>query len=125
MSTFPRLAKHHSRVGLFLSAFALALLLSNTLRAQLGNGNPTGPAGQYNGNVTTGGSYDPYTGNVTRTVTDMVVTGAVGQYGLSWSRTWNSRSGGGWQHPYSWTIDPIDAYAGQPMDRIVTFPDGS
>jgi RHS repeat-associated protein len=125
MSTFPRLAKHHSRVGLFLSAFALALLLSNTVRGQVGNDNPTGPAGNFNGSVTTGGSYDPYTANVTRTVTDMVVTGAVGQDGLSWSRTWNSRSGfGSWQHNYSWTIDPIDAYAGQPMHRIVTFPDG-
>jgi RHS repeat-associated protein len=125
MITFPRLAKHRLGVGLFLSAFALALLLANTVRAQVGNDNPTGPAGSFNGNVATGGSYDPFTGNVTRTVTDMVVAGAVGQYGLSWSRTWNSRSGGGsWQHNYSWTIDPIDAYAGQPMHRIVTFPDG-
>jgi RHS repeat-associated protein len=125
MSTFPLLTKHRLGVGFLLSVVALALLLPNSLRAQVGNDNPTGPAGQFNGNVTTGGSYDPYTGNVTRTVTDLVVTGALGQYGLSWARTWNSRSGfGSWQHTYSWTIDPIDAYAGQPMDRIVTFPDG-
>jgi RHS repeat-associated protein len=125
MSPFPRCVKHPFAVVLFVNAFAFALLLPTTLPAQVGNDNPTGPAGNSNGHVTTGGSYDPYTGNVSRTVTDIVVTGAVGQYGLSWSRTWNSRSGfGSWQHNYSWTIDPIDVYTGQPINRVVTFPDG-
>src|SRR5207253_781527 len=103
---------HRTSFRPLLSAFALALLLPNPLRAQVGNDNPTGPAGNFNGTVTTGGSYDPYTGNATRTITDIVLAGAVGDYGLSFSRTSNSRSlvsqfgaGGGWQHPFTWSID--------------------
>jgi hypothetical protein len=53
------------RVGLILFAFSFA---SPTLRAQIGNDNPTGPAGVFNGNVTTGCSYDPYTGNARRSI---------------------------------------------------------
>ena len=48
------------------SSFALsiffALVVTPSLRAQVGNNNPTGPAGAFNGNVTTGCSYDPFTG---------------------------------------------------------------
>jgi len=78
--------------SLRLILFALTLV-TTALRAQVGNDNPTGPSGQFNGNITTGCSYDPYTGNATRTITDIVVAGAVGDYGLSFSRTSNSGSG--------------------------------
>src|SRR5438477_3532024 len=95
-----------------LSFSALALVLP--LRGQVGNDNPTGPSGIFNGNITTGCSYDSYTGNAMRTVTDITVAGAVGTYGLSLSRISNSRTpsllngfgeGGGWRHSYQWSVD--------------------
>jgi hypothetical protein len=42
-----------------------------------GNDNPLGPAGEYNGSITTAGSYDPYTGNGKRFVDDLVVNGSL------------------------------------------------
>ena len=45
------------------AAFTLAASPATISRAQVGNENPTGPAGIFNGNVTTGCSYDPLTGN--------------------------------------------------------------
>ena len=110
----------------FLSAllFLLFLLISRSeLVAQVGNNNPTGPSGVFNGNVTTGCSYDPYTGNAVRTITDMVVAGAVGEYGLSYSRTWNIRTPG-WQHPYNWSIEDITVATGVTPTYVVNFPDG-
>ena len=56
----------------------LVLALCASLRAETGDDNPTGPAGIFNGNITTGCSYDPYTRNAMRSVTDIVVSGAVG-----------------------------------------------
>jgi hypothetical protein len=64
---------------------------------QAANNNPTGPAGEFNGSVTTGCAYYPYTGSATRRVTDLTVAGAVGKYGLSYGRTWNSRNPSIWQ----------------------------
>ncbi|MGI8819546.1 MAG: RHS repeat domain-containing protein [Chthoniobacterales bacterium] len=104
-----------------LAAVSL-LLYGGTLRvqAELGDQNPTGISGQFNGNVTTGGSYDPYTGNATRSITDIVVPGAVGAYPLDFTRTLNTRNiasepaggsgqafgaAGGWRHSYQWTIE--------------------
>ena len=78
-----------------------------------GNDNPTGVTGEYNGSITTGGSYDPYTGNATRVVEDITVTGAVGAYPLKWTRILNTRhsfnavgfgSAGAWTHNYHWTL---------------------
>jgi hypothetical protein len=96
-----------SRLYGLISCF-LALALVSPLRSQVGNDNPSGPAGIFNGNITTGCSYDPYTGNAMRKVTDITVAGAVGSYGLSFSRISNSRQGfgsyfgmpGAWQHSY-------------------------
>src|SRR5712691_7163418 len=96
-----------------LSALAALLLLPlSQLRAQVGDNNPTGPAGIFNGQITTGGSYDPYTGNVIRAVPDIAVAGAVGTYGLALSRIYNSRLGGGasfgysgWRHSYEWQME--------------------
>ncbi|MFZ1221597.1 MAG: hypothetical protein WAO00_20090, partial [Chthoniobacterales bacterium] len=69
-----------------------------------GGDNPTGPMGEYNGSITTAGSYDPYTGNAKRFVDDLTVTGSVGAYPLKWTRVLNTRGlggafgeGGGWR----------------------------
>ena len=49
-----------------------------------GDFNATGITGIFNGNVTTGCSYDPLTGNAKRVVTDLVVPGSVGKYPSKW-----------------------------------------
>jgi RHS repeat-associated protein len=108
--------------------------------AQVGDDNPTGTSGRFNGNVTTGCSYDPYTGNATRSVTDLVVAGAVGAYPLAFTRTMNTRytpgagtlefgQAGTWRHNYQWSIDPISftgwgAYNWMPPSYSVNYPDG-
>src|SRR5438034_75526 len=48
----------------------------------LGSDNPRGVTGEYNGSITTGGSYDPYTGNAKRFIDDLTVTGSVGAKAL-------------------------------------------
>ncbi|MEN3368002.1 MAG: hypothetical protein V7609_145 [Verrucomicrobiota bacterium] len=122
---------------LFVLALVVGLAINSKIFAQVGNDNPTGPAGQFNGNLTTGCSYDPYTGNATRAITDMVVAGAVGNYPLTFSRVSNSRSAsnsayqfggaGSWHHSYTWEIDgseeSLTPYF-QPSSYAVYFPDG-
>ena len=119
---------------------AIAILLGfwpGSSRGQVGNENPTGPAGVFNGNVTTGCSYDPLTGNAMRSVTDMVVAGGVGVYPLAFSRVANSRNqtagdfefgaAGFWQHSYSWNVDGSETRRSasfQPSYYTVSFPDG-
>ena len=112
------------------------------------NDNPTGKTGVFNGNSTVGGSYDPYTANATRTIVDISVPGAVGAYGLQWTRTMNSRhmagpnyhfgDSGSWQHSFNWGIDYTDDVSGgrvncsnipcpnspRPISYIVYYPDG-
>jgi len=109
------------------------LVAQGILRADLGDSNPTGAAGQFNGNVTTGCSYDPFTGNAMRTITDMSVPGAIGAYGLSLTRYWNSRLAAtgefivpDWTWSHQWSIDSITIPLGHPPtgDYIVRFPDG-
>jgi RHS repeat-associated protein len=125
-----------------LQAVLLSVLLPVSLRAQMGNDNPTGVSGVYNGNVTSGGSYDPYTGNATRSITDITVSGAVGAYPLAFTRTMNSRytSGtggdefgpsGNWRHSYQWSIEPLvhtsnaaNASVFLPDVYTVNYPDG-
>ena len=77
----------------------------------VGSDNPTGVTGEDNGSITTGGSYDPYTGNANRVVDDLTVTGSIGAYPLKWTRFLNSRAGsgsfgdgGGWSHNYRWAL---------------------
>src|SRR5437868_7985268 len=121
------------RIHLLLIGIVTAALYPNSLPGQVGNDNPTGPSGQFNGNVTTAASYDPYTGNAKRSVTDLVVAGAVGSYPLAFGRISNSRAdvmpdfqfgpSGNWRHSYSWEADP------SPVDDptsyfSVHFPDG-
>jgi RHS repeat-associated protein len=71
--------------------YALVLLIPIKITAEEGDDNPTGVSGIYNGNVTTAGNYDPYTGNAMRVVDDIVVPGSVGAYPLKWTRYFTSR----------------------------------
>jgi RHS repeat-associated protein len=104
--------------------------------------NPTGVAGFYNGDVNTAGSYDPYTGTATRSVTDIGVAGAVGAYPLAFTRTMNSRytvtadqtqfgPSGSWRHSYQWTVEPVvfqksdsTKWTAMPTTYTVNYPDG-
>jgi len=127
---------------LALAGFA-ALVFPISLYGQMGNDNPTGVSGVFNGNVTTAGSYDPYTGNATRSITDITVAGAVGAYPLAFTRTMNSRytpgvgtlemgAAGSWRHSYQWSMDPLVYRSSNPQDRwtflpllyTVNYPDG-
>ena len=115
--------QHQSRILAVLLLLPLA-----PLSAQVGNDNPAGVAGIFNGNITTGCSYDPYTGNATRKVTDIVVAGAVGSYGLTFSRICNSRNilGGAWQGSYGWSVGDSNETQNTlpPSTYQVSFPDG-
>lgn len=103
----------------FICCFTIA---APALHAQVGNNNPTGPSGEFNGSITTGCYYDPFTANGTRTLTEISIAGAVGKYGLSLTRTWNTRTPG-WQYSHNWAID-VDGMPGQHETYYVTFPDG-
>ncbi|MDQ2946121.1 MAG: M91 family zinc metallopeptidase [Acidobacteriota bacterium] len=112
------------------------LVLSSVLAFGQGNDNPTGPAGRFMSAVTTGGWYDPYTANASRSVTDIVVAGGVGAYPLALTRTSNSRQyaysnfgsntglavAGGWQHSYSWQLTNDGDLSNYPL--TLAFPDG-
>jgi RHS repeat-associated protein len=72
---------------------------------------PVGVTGIFNGNVTTGCSYDPLGHSAHRAVDDLVVPGSIGKYPLKMTRYYNSRQqyyaagialGPGWAHEYSW-----------------------
>src|SRR4051812_49402597 len=80
--------------------------------------NPTGDTGALKPQVQTGGSYDAHSGNATRIVKDLQVPGAVGVYGLDFTRYWNSTHNdfedsemewprdfgdSGWSHSWRWT----------------------
>src|SRR5438874_638750 len=130
-----------NRLGLIL----FCCLGATKLFAQVGNDNPTGSAGEFEGSgiVTTGCHYNTYTGNARRAVTDLVVAGGVGAYPLEFTRTSNSRytvglddagngqtadfgRGGNWLHSYQWTINckwPV--VGGKPTKYTVNYPDGS
>jgi RHS repeat-associated protein len=85
---------------------------------------PIGVTGIFNGNITTGCSYDPLTHSAKRTIDDIVVPGSIGKYPLKMTRYYNSRLqyasanlGPGWQHEYAW----LSTAGG---DKIVT-PSGA
>jgi RHS repeat-associated protein len=128
------------RLVLFFLLLLLLVFLPQ-LDAQVGNNNPTGVSGIFNGQVHTGCSYDPYTGNAHRTIPDLVVAGATGKYPLALTRTSNSRDAagsafgkpGGWRHNYQWILasstvgsipgpNPPTYYL--PPSYSVIFPDG-
>lgn len=127
---------------LFLLATTLSAILCQRVDAQVANDSPNGHAGDYNPLVTTAGSYDPYTGNASRVIDDIVVAGAVGAYPLKWSRRMNTReitrpgtfgAGGGWSHSYQWELainhpTPIPSPEPSPHDEradgTLKYPDG-
>jgi len=109
----------------------LSLCFLSSTRGEIGNDNPTGVSGEYNGSITTAGSYDPYTGNAKRFVDDLTVTGSVGAYPLKWTRVLNTRGLGNWTHSYQWTlwVRPYEYYHHYPDQYEgpggeVAYPDG-
>jgi len=112
----------------------LCSIFCGNLSAQTGNDNLTGPAGIFNGNITTAGEYDPYTANCVRRILDISVAGAAGTQPLALVRTYNSRSpnGGGfswgWRHNYEWSVNDAPARSlssnFNPTSYAVSFPDG-
>lgn len=122
-------------------ALSLGLLLpqpSKGADGTVGSENPTGVTGEYNGSITTAGSYDPFTGNAKRAINDLTVTGSVGAYPLNFTRVLNTRgvggpfgNGGGWKHSYQWGLyiapppmtNPPPCYV-PPPDAKILYPDG-
>jgi RHS repeat-associated protein len=96
---------------------------------ETGDDNPTGVSGIFNGNVTTGGSYDPLTENAHRVIDDIVVPGSVGAYPLKWTRYFNSHctfgdssTGGAWRFSYiDYKYDGIRETAYFPDGRALNF----
>ena len=95
--------------------FAIAIMFHTAVLAQGNNyEGPVGVTGIFNGNVTTGCSYDPLTQSAHRVIDDIVVPGSIGKYPLKMTRYYNSRQqyyGGpaiglspGWAHEYSWLL---------------------
>lgn len=118
--------KHFQRLAL---ALLICFALPQRSQGEVGNNNPTGVAGEYNGSITTAGSYDPYTGNGKRSVDDLTVTGSLGAYPLKWTRILNTRFPA-WSNGYNWSLwirrpDTqlyIPPYDGR--DGCVSYPDG-
>jgi RHS repeat-associated protein len=123
------------RCGVVILGSFLLALSALEVHAQVGNNNPTGPSGIFNGHAG-GCGYDPYTGNATRSITDISVAGAVGEYPLALVRTANSRApsttevfafAGGWNHNYNWILEESEHSQTQnfhPASYTVEFPDG-
>jgi RHS repeat-associated protein len=80
------------KIKLILPVVICISCLQTEVLGEAGDDNPTGVSGQFNGNITSGCSYDAYTGNATRVVDDIVVPGSVGAYPLKWTRYWNSHT---------------------------------
>jgi RHS repeat-associated protein len=98
-----------------MATFAIALVFAPPLFAQgTTYEGPVGVTGIFNGNVTTGCSYDPLTHSAHRTIDDIIVPGSIGKYPLKMTRYYNSRAqyyalnaiglSPGWAHEYSWLL---------------------
>jgi RHS repeat-associated protein len=130
----PNAQLSHQRL-LLLLLLLLVLSSARTLQAQVGNNNPGGPAGIFNGDAG-GRPVDPYTGNGTTSIVDLSIAAGVGDYGsLTLVRTANSRSivsnnpfgaPGGWNHSYNWILSSnVSTTANfHPTWYRVDFPDG-
>ena len=126
---------------------------TNVLAAapRLPDEDPQGETGALREQVTTGGSYSAHSGNATRAVNDLHVPGALGTYGLDFTRYWNSVhnedsnesahwptdfGSTGWSHSWRWVAayrdDEIigDGEISPDMHRTwitsitITYPDG-
>jgi RHS repeat-associated protein len=134
MSNTATQRRGHS-VPLSCLLFLLYSASLSSVHAQVGDNNPTGASGIFNGQAG-GCGYDPYTGNATRSITDIAVADAVGEYPLALVRTANSRApsttevfgwGGGWNHNYNWILEDSPTSNNQnvqPKRYTVEFPDG-
>ena len=130
-----KVRSHRIVLLIFASAFFCV-----TASGEQGDDSPYGVAGSVSGFITTGCGIDPYSGNAHREIVDLAVPGAVGAYGLKWTRYWNSHTnykdhfvgalwrfsyinysfGGGWPcaFPDGRVLTP-DAYG---MEEFVTTP---
>lgn len=125
-------------IALITAMIAAALPKSSS--AEHANDHPTGTAGSFNGDATTGGGSIIFTTNAKRSITDFVMPGSVGAYPLAFTRTSNSRytpglktdfgEPGGWSHSYRWSIDSeyLESFSGRPVGMpesyTVNYPDG-
>ena len=138
----PRRRWKPSRLAFAMPTTFLALVIScSTLYSQ----SPvpvyiTGPGGSYNGKITTGGSYDPYTLNASRTVTDVVVNGSVTKIPLTFTRSLGSRFdtsifgeskvaflGSVWAINLEWQLEEVANTTGStspPSSWLLTAPSG-
>jgi YD repeat-containing protein len=138
-----------SSTGLCFLVLGVGSLLAQT-PAATPDENPEGNTGALKAQVTTGGSYDAHSGNATRIVNDLHVPGALGVYGLDFTRYWNSIPNdhdnayaqpptdfgfSGWSHSWGWyayeedtseKIDPMDDNSEEIFTTAITitFPDG-
>jgi YD repeat-containing protein len=123
------------RHQLKLTLIVFSLIGGSTVRAQaqatVPDDNPTANTGALKAQIETGGSYDAHSGNATRIIPDLHFPGALGVYGLDFTRYWNSlrndRDPGeqhlhpepipdqptdfgspGWSHSWSWKADYED-----------------
>jgi hypothetical protein len=94
------------RLGILLCG----LVVTSHLLAQ-GESNPTGATGGFSGSIATaGGSFDPYERNASRSITDIVVPGAVIPF--TYTRIWNSRGNG--RDNWTWDIAEDSSSEGPP-----------
>src|SRR5581483_4455717 len=138
-SRFRVLGRNH-RARRNLRPYVLFLLLLfvvpfTSVQAQVGNNNPAGVSGIFNGEAG-GRPVDPYTGNGTTSIMDLSIAAGVGEYGsLTLVRTANSRGvvsnnpfglPGGWNHSYNWILNSnVSTTANfHPIFYRVDFPDG-
>ncbi|HKP04147.1 MAG TPA: hypothetical protein VJU77_12410 [Chthoniobacterales bacterium] len=131
-------------------ASTLALGWQSLLAAPVWEANPTGNTGALKAQIQTAGSYDAHSGNATRVVNDLQIPGALGDYGLDFTRYWNSVHNdydddhadwsmdfgmSGWSHSWHWTASygedgPYEVPGTDHTDQkyitsiTITFPDG-
>ena len=135
--------------GLWFLSLGIGSLLAQT-PAATPDENPEGNTGALKEQVTTGGSYSAHSGNGTRIINDLHLPGALGVYGLDFTRYWNSLPNdsdnpyavlpssfgvSGWSHSWEWyaqeedtseKIDPLDDNSEEIFTTAITitFPDG-
>lgn len=109
---------------------------------------PEGDTGALREQVETGGSYSAHSGNASRIVKDLHVPGALGTYGLDFTRYWNSLNNAdiniaaewptdfgysGWSHSwrwkavYDWELPDMEHFPPPytyETSITITFPDG-
>jgi len=104
------------------AVIACAAFLDSSLLAQAPaptpDENPTGNTGALKEQIQTAGSYSAHSGNATRIANDLHLPGALGVYGLDFTRYWNSLhpdldnpnaewpmefGASGWSHSWRWS----------------------